>query len=196
MIKTRGLNATGRYSLPAGGYVCRVRSASVGTSHAGNPCLILCVDVAEGDFAGFFQKSFERLKTLFGNVTWPYDATSRVIAVDERGFLHWRLEHFLSLVKESNPQFDYDPCKFDESTLVGRLVGFEFVTKTNGKVGTRIGEPRSLADIRAEKCTVPTPLATSTPQETSTPPANDLSGKPLGTDDIAPPEFDLGQFDE
>lgn len=190
MIKTRGLNATGRYSLPAGGYVCRVRSASVGTSHAGNPCLILCVDVAEGDFAGFFQKSFERLKTLFGNVTWPYDATSRVIAVDERGFLHWRLEHFLSLVKESNPQFDYDPCKFDESTLVGRLVGFEFVTKTNGKVGTRIGEPRSLADIRAGKCTVPTPPATSTP------PANDLSGDPLSKDDVAPPEFDLGQFDE
>lgn len=184
MIETRGRNTTGRYSLPAGKYICRVVSVEVGTSKAGNTMIILDVDVAQGNFKDFFARDLESLKVHFENVTWPREAKAWVVAVDNDGFLHWRLEKLLRQIQRSNVGFDYDPCALDETTLVGKLIGATFAETENGK-GTRLADFCSVDDVptTAQKPPVPSPHD------------DDLRGEPL-KDDIDPPDFDLGQFDE
>lgn len=191
MIETKGINQNGgRYHLPAGDYLCRIVSTNVGTSKAGNPIIVVGVDVEAGAFGGFFKRALERLKLRFGNVTWPYEATTRVIAVDESGFLHWRLERFLSLVKESNAGFTYDPCNFDETTLVGKLVGAKFAPKPENDKGTYLAEFFATSATSVPKSTEPT----TAPTPPAPSPRDDLRGEPLSKNDVAPPEYDVDQF--
>ena len=45
--------------LPAGGYVCRILAVGVDKTDGGKQFIKLCIDVAEGEHAGFFQKRYQ-----------------------------------------------------------------------------------------------------------------------------------------
>ena len=50
-------SSSGRETLPAGGYVCKILSAKVESNDWGDT-LVIAHDVCEGDYAGIFQRDF------------------------------------------------------------------------------------------------------------------------------------------
>lgn len=50
----------GEYTaLPSGAYVCKIIKVEQTTSNGGKPMLKIALDIAEGEFAGYFRKQFD-----------------------------------------------------------------------------------------------------------------------------------------
>ncbi len=65
-------------NLPAGGYVCKIVDSEFTTSKAGNDMLNLKLDIAEGDFANYYQYFFDRFKN------WNNNAIYRQLILDQK----------------------------------------------------------------------------------------------------------------
>ena len=109
-----------REILPAGGYVCSILSAKEETFSWGSR-LALAIDVAEGDYAGFFKRDFDsndredkKWRGIY-RVNIPKDDGSEMDAWTKRSF-----GNFIYSVQESNPGFSWD---WDEKKLKGKKLG-------------------------------------------------------------------------
>lgn len=109
-------------SLPAGGYVCKIVDAKEEVSRNGNPMLVVAVDIAEGEYAGFFREKYQNSNP----VKWPNAAIIRINEPtandDQDGYQKkaGRIKKFIQDVEESNDPYVF---KWDEKTLRGKCVG-------------------------------------------------------------------------
>lgn len=143
-----------REILPAGGYVCNIISAKEETYDGQNGSftfLVLAIDVAEGEFAGFWEKDFrnntaddKKWRGTF-RLSIPKDDGS-----ERDGWTKRTFGNFIWAVQESNPGYAWN---WDEKTLKGKKVGILYRNKEweiDGKTGwtTEAGGATSVEDIR------------------------------------------------
>lgn len=145
-------------NLPAGGYVCKIVDSEFTMSKNGNDMLVLNVDIAEGDYANYFQSSVDRLKSD----KWINAAVYRQLVLDSSNNVSGFFKGLLEIIEDSNPNFTaYANGGVDNSALIGKLCGFVFADeeyqKQNGDIATRavVRTPKTIDDIRDGNFKVP-----------------------------------------
>ena len=144
---------TGDYqSLPSGGYICRIKRASEQVTRNGKQMLVLAVDIAEGDYTGYFQKIFDANANK--DKKWPNGSTYRQLT---EGKSMDFFKGMVTCIEKSNPGyvgFDAND-NLDEGQLSGKLIGCVFgreqYPKDNGGLAfaTKIVQIRSVEAIKA-----------------------------------------------
>ena len=120
----RPVGGEGR-SLPAGGYVCRIVSANEEINQNGNPMLVIALDIAEGEYAGYFQEKYRN----GDGKKWPNSAIYRINeptpadSPDTYQKKAGRVKKFIQDVEQSNDPYVFN---WDEKTLRGKMVGCLF----------------------------------------------------------------------
>lgn len=132
-------------ALPAGAYDCIIKQATVTTSKAGNEMLVLCLDIAGGEHAGYFQSQFQHRRDRNPNAKWP--AVSYTLTGCDVGREDPRqqglLKHVVLSIEDSNQGFKW--TSGDETEFNGKHVGcifqeeeYTYEAKGETKVGTSL----------------------------------------------------------
>ena len=142
---------SGRETLPVGGYVCNIISAKEETYDWGSR-LVMAVDIAEGEYAGFFRKDYDnndredkKWRGTF-RINVPKDDGS-----EQDGWTKRKFGNFIWAVQESNPGYAWN---WDEKTLKGKKIGliyrrFEWEMNGNSGWSTEAGGAISVDDCRS-----------------------------------------------
>ena len=123
--------------LTPGGHACKIVSAKVQTSKAGNQMLVIAFDIVGGEFDGYFSGIFNRAKqNSTAEPKWPNSGVYRqVTGGDSMG----RFKGMLLNIEESNQGYKWN---WDESSLVGKKFGGVFREEeykaNSGDIKTRI----------------------------------------------------------
>ena len=144
--------AGAREILPAGGYVCEVKSVEIKEYSNNYSALVLLIEVIEGEYAGFFKKDYlantREDKQWRGkySVSIPRDDGSEMDGWTKRTF-----GNFVWAVQESNPGYIWD---WDEKKLKGKKLGVIYRNREwerDGNTGwtTEAGGSASVEDIRS-----------------------------------------------
>ena len=146
-----------REILPVGGYVCEIKSAKEEVYNSSNGefrFLVLAIDVAEGEYAGFWKKDYD------GNTAddKKWRGTFRISVpkddgTEQDGWTKRTFGNFIWAIQESNPGYTWN---WDEKTLKGKKLGVLYRNKEweiDGKTGwtTEAGGAISVDDCRAGK---------------------------------------------
>ena len=148
-------------SLEPGGYVCKILQVQAVEPEPGtkkyDTLLRIGFDIAEGDKAGFYRRTFDRKKESNPDAKWPGMYYQTIKADDLRYF-----KGFITAIENSNPGYIWD---WDEQKLKGKLFGGVFGEEEyEMKQGKRAGEistsvkcmwVRSAEQIRSGNFTVP-----------------------------------------
>lgn len=136
---------TGEYAvLPAGLYVCKIIMA-IEENRQGKSVLAIAYDIAEGEYAGFYQKRYDA-NTDQGK-KWP--------AIHRQNTEGNSLPFFKGLmtsIEESNPGYHWN---WDENTLkdkkFGAVMGREEFLTNDGqkKMATKIRSIRSVEGLKS-----------------------------------------------
>ena len=176
--------------LPAGGYVCHVVNSQITHSKAGNPMLVLYIDIVEGEFTRHFRDAFDRVRSARPDIKWDNSGIYRQLIFDKAGKVSSFFKGLLTCFEKSNGNFHFNPRNFDEQILRGCLIGFVFAeeeyTKKDGSIGTRSFAkfPKVVDDIRSGNFSVPeTKKLAETKSSTTTTSAPTFADKSLELDD-------------
>jgi len=146
-----------REILPVGGYVCEIKSAKEEVYNSSNGefrFLVLAIDVAEGEYAGFWKKDYD------GNTAddKKWRGTFRISVpkddgTEQDGWTKRTFGNFIWAIQESNPGYTWN---WDEKTLKGKKLGVLYRNKEweiDGKTGwtTEAAGAISVEDCRAGK---------------------------------------------
>lgn len=111
-------------SLPAGGYVCRIRQAGDRETWSGSRMFYILFDIEEGEHAGHFTKRYE--KDIVANPKAKWRGSYQVFLLTRDHTTNPFFKGLLTAIEESNA------CKLttngvlDETKLKGKLVGLLF----------------------------------------------------------------------
>ena len=147
-------SASGKETLPAGGYVCQILSARVEENDWGST-LVIAHDICEGDFNGFFRHDFDNNPNT---ETRKWRGTFRLRLPNDDGSDQdeWKkraLGNTIWALEQSNPGFTFN---WDEKTLKGKKIGLIYRNKEwayKGRSGwsTEAGAAESIDNIRSGK---------------------------------------------
>lgn len=148
--------------LPAGGYICRIINAEITKSKAGNLMLVLFIDIAEGDFQGYFKTSTEKTRKFDKNKKWDNTGIYRQLIFDNStqrvaGFF----KGLITCIEKSNENLRINITNFEAANLRGLLCGFIFAKeeyeKRDGSIAERIAIkfPKLVEDIRNNNFKIP-----------------------------------------
>ena len=123
-------------TLPVGPHICKIIGARVEESN-GNNYLAVAFDIAEGGpDDGYYAQLYDRKKQFSDAPKWPGRFSCPLTT--REGKTNGRFKGFLTSVEESNPPYNFKQIGGDETTLKGKLVGFNFGEeewrRTDGKV--------------------------------------------------------------
>ena len=123
--------------LPAGAYTCRIVKAEAVISASKREMLRIALDIADGEYAGFFKGQYEAKLKRDAEAKWPcfyYQMADELAA--------GKLKGFLAIVAESNPKFQVQWGEHFEANLQGRIIGGvsreEEYIGNDGKVHTSV----------------------------------------------------------
>lgn len=144
---------TGEYErLKPGGYICKIIAAKEEKSKSGNRMLTLALDIAEGEYKGFFMKRFDELKKERKDpndeVKYPSPAIyHQMLEGNDKavGFL----KGLMTSLEASNQNFKWN---WDEKKLVGLRCGAIFGEEEYEKLDGSIGTSCKVKFIRTVKC--------------------------------------------
>lgn len=143
--------------LTAGGYICQI--TKVVDAHD-KEYLKIEYDIAEGDFKGHYKELFEAKSFWGGSFIRSYKESALPL-----------FKSFTTAVENSNYGFKFN---YDESKLVGKLIGLvlaeEDYKKKDGTVGTKlyVASCRTIKQIREGDFKIPEPKKLAvTAQETA-----------------------------
>lgn len=155
---TKAANPGDFTPLPAGGYVCRIVKAEFTTSKQGNDMLVFNIDIAEGDFAGYFKSTVDR----FNQTNWPNAAVYRQLVWGSDKKVAPFFKGLIRIVEACNHGFvAFNNELIDEAAFAGKMCGFIFCdeeyVKQDGSVAVRtvVRTPKLIADIRDGNFKVP-----------------------------------------
>ena len=134
-------------ALPIGAYECIIRKAEVYTnSNNGKESFKVEVDVANGEYKGYFQKRFDNNPN--STKTWDNNAT-RYLAFQGDNSAYFK--GFITCVENSNPGYtwDWDETKLTNKKICG-VFQYEEYEKQDGSRGVkvRLNKFRSLDKIK------------------------------------------------
>ncbi len=165
----------GYESLPPGGYECVILRAKETKSKAGRPMLEIALDIATGDYAGYFQGTFERRKKFAEgkDVYWP----CIYLQVTDEASLG-RFKGMIMNIEASNPGYVWD---WKETGLKGKKIGCLFREEEfiggDGQVHSAV-RPAFLEPIDGITA------RTAPAKKAILPEASSSFGKPLGDSEI------------
>lgn len=113
-----------RKSLPAGGYICEVKKCEETTSSTGKDMVKVALEIAEGEFKGYFMDEFTRAKEHNADAKWPYAGTKWILTKDEEGNTNRLLKGFVTAIEAENVKVEWND-KFGKS-VQGALLGVVF----------------------------------------------------------------------
>lgn len=135
--------------LPAGGYICRILKAWVETTTNGSEQIVLGLEIAEGDYAGYVKRQFESRKASNPKANWPCVFKQFTLGTD--GQTNPFFKGMLKSIEESNSGYKWN---WNEATLANKFIGMifreeEFETNDGYiKTTVRPAFPRSVQRIR------------------------------------------------
>ena len=121
--------------LPKGAYVIKLLNIKEEPNKNGEGThLKISFDIAEGEYAGFYKKSFE--SDSREDKKWPGDAIVYITCPDDNSqqYVLDNFNTFMTAVEDSNEGYHWS---WDENTLKDKLVGAKFFieqSKYNGKI--------------------------------------------------------------
>ena len=122
--------------LPKGGYVAKILSVEEQTSRAGNPYLVLKLDIAEGEYMGFYADDYQKQS---GDKKWHFNHRLMVPTNKTKPYTMQLFKTFNAYLEESNPGFKFD-FSMDEKQYRGKLIGVlvneRQYKKRDGSIGT------------------------------------------------------------
>lgn len=134
----RAYDGQGASPLPVGGHCCRIISAKQEMSRNNNPMLVVAFDVAEGGpDDGYYKAQYERKKGFNPEAKWP--GIFRTGLVNKDGKTSGYFKGFITSVEESNAGYSFKAAGFDENSLKGKMVGFNFGEEEWRKQDNSIG---------------------------------------------------------
>lgn len=123
--------------LPAGAYTCRIVKAEAVVSASKREMLRIALDIADGEYAGFFKEQYKEKQKRDTEAKWPCFYYQMA---DEQSA--GRLKGFLAIVAESNPRFTVQWGDGFEESLRGQIIGGVFREEeyigTDNKVHTSV----------------------------------------------------------
>ena len=147
--------------LPPGGYVCKVVwSFLANAKESGAPMFVLYLDIAEGDFKGYFGDATKRKKNFNPDVKWVNEGTYRQRFYDGKGNVAPFFKGLLTLLERDNPNIKINPADFEPENFLTAQIGMVFVeeeSEFNGNVTVKVVPkiPKSVEDIRKGNFKVP-----------------------------------------
>jgi hypothetical protein len=145
-------------SLPAGVYKCVVKQASVKQSKKGQEMLVICFDIAEGEYATYFMDLYAKRheEAAQKGETAKYPNNGCFYQLTEGDFRP-RFKHLICCIEESNPGFTFSG---DEKTLVGKFFGGvmreeEYESQRDGSIKTTVRCDRVVPVSKIETTKVP-----------------------------------------
>ena len=166
----------GKARLPKGGYVGKILAVEAHESKNGNPYLVFCMDIAEGEYMGFYADEYAKQT---GEKRWHFTHRLMVPTDNAKPYTLHLFKTFNTYLEESNPgwkfSFDADEKQY-RGKLIGLLVNERQYEKRNGKLGmaTNIARVVKAQTIRNGSYTVPDDEL--------------IKGRATGTDDYAMPD--------
>ena len=143
--------------LPSDGYVCVIKQVREQYSRNGNPMIVIALDIAEGDYKGYYEQSYKA--DTRQDKKWGCNVYQ--LAEDKDGKCTSGFKTFITSVEKSNPGFQTVWgdlfCSSLKGRLVGGLFGREQYQKNDGSLGwsTKCVSFRSVDTIRNGEFTVP-----------------------------------------
>ena len=181
-------------TLPAGGYVCKIFRPNIIPSKNSKQMIVLCLDIAEGEFANYFSESTKRQRTFDAARIWDNSGIYRQLLKDDSGLIHRFCKGLLLLIEKCNPSYTVNASAFDINTLDGKFIGMVFAEehyqKRDGSTGVRVvpRTPKTLEDIRNGNFKIPAPVnnnSSAVKPETKSPTTDfTFGGKPVNDEDV------------
>lgn len=145
--------------VPVGSYVARITGARLETDKQGAELLAVAVDIAEGDYAGYYKKRFDADRKTDPSAKFKGVVRYYIPTGDGSERDGWNVNKFnrlLGAVTASNAGFVWN---WNEQSLIGKAVGLVYRPREwefNGKSGmtTEIGMLCSVDDARKGKITL------------------------------------------
>ena len=109
-----------RKTLPAGGYICEVKKCEEMTSSTGKPMSKVALEIAEGEFKGYFMDEFVRSKDFKSDAKWPFAGTKWIMQHDENGKTNRLLKGFVTSIEAENVKVSWDE-NFGKSVQSAKL---------------------------------------------------------------------------
>ena len=158
----------GRQRLPKGGYVCKVLTVDEMESKNGNPYLLINMDIAEGEYMGFFADDYA---AQTGDKKWRFSYRLMIPTDKTKPYTLQLFKTFNYYMEESNPGWKFD-FSADEKQYRGKLIGVlvnerEYETRTGNRgMATNIARIVKANTIRSGAYTVPNDVMLKTPPKT------------------------------
>lgn len=106
------------FALPAGKYVCVIKQVQQTESASHRPQLAVLFDIAEGEYAGFYQKQYDAAKRS-GNATWK-GVHKQIMDGTSLPFF----KGLMTSIEKSNPGYFFPwGRENNEKTLAGKKIG-------------------------------------------------------------------------
>ena len=151
MIKKFDIDKTKEYGdfqmLPRGGYVCVIMGAKVEERADGSQVIVLALDVCEGEYAAYFQQSFNN--QTGSNKVWPCRYWLNVPKDDGSEHDEWdkrKFKTFTTSLEKSNEGYKFD---WDETKFSGKIIGGLFNYREFETSSGTVGEAPNLAQFRS-----------------------------------------------
>lgn len=125
--------STNFQQLPKGAYIIKILGAREDKWGSGDRCVRLAFDIAEGEYAGFYQNQFDN--NTREDKQWPYDAVF-TLNIPEDGCEQYIWDYwnsFFADLEDSNNGFIFSG---DLKPLKGKIIGAKFYNKQSQKNGT------------------------------------------------------------
>lgn len=111
--------------LTPGGHICRILNARQEKARSGADMLVIAFDIEEhGEFDGYYAKRHERARGYNPDAKWQ--GIFRTSIMTKEGKTNSFFKGLIVAVEESNTGYNFKAAQFNEATLKGKLVGFNF----------------------------------------------------------------------
>lgn len=151
MINKFDIDKTKEYGdfqmLPRGGYVCVIKGAKLEERPDRSQVVILAVDIAEGEYAGYYQKDLDAQTGK--DKMWHCRYWLNVPKNDGSERDEWDKRKFKTLttaLERSNDGYKFD---WDEQKFIGKKVGGLFNYREFETSSGTVGEAPNLAQFRS-----------------------------------------------
>ena len=135
--------------IPAGGYICRIMKAWVETTMSGSEQLVLALEIAEGEYAGYYGRQYTSKKETYPNAKWP--CLFKQFTLNTDGQTNPFFKGMIKSIEESNSGYSWN---WHETGLQNKMIGMIFREEefeaNDGSIKTvvRPAFPRSVQRIR------------------------------------------------
>lgn len=167
--------------LPPGAYICKIIKAKIEDTERG-PKLKLFIDIADGDYTGFFRNIYDKQHT------WPFNATF-IRYIKKGGFFSKSYIDLIKHIEEASPLTKIDVKNLDPDILNGLHCGFvfgeeEFKDRMNfTRTACKVKFSASIKKIKEGKCKTP-PLKKLDDDQPHTQKIFNFAGEDIPDDDL------------